>query len=429
MSGRRSQVDLPALVHRLLRLEAHVHRPSPVDTGRWKRLAVDDRADEVFDLVDQLVHLAGDLRDRHVDRRFAGHAALVLQRERRVERPIHRTAPTGPQRAFAARDFDDLMMLPRGQRLRNRRVSAAGEAQHGGEVVLQLRVVGPTRGGVGEHGGRLADALEVPAGEVEEMDGLFEDPVPDAVDVIAPPVGPETVGAPPQLDQRVLRVADVAGVDHLLHLAPQRRKPQLVADREELALAGRQRVQRVAVLERQRHRLFEQQVTPGLQHGGGDFEVQVGGKDDGDDVEVLAGEHVAIIGVDACAWPLVASPCLRRFGTRGDRAKLRARALRDGPGVVTAPGTVPDQPESDWLHPDPPDASRAARPADAFDIVAGSSPEVFGVATAALERGVTGERYRWLFARRIDAAGLPTLETAGAWTSEGRESGGLDVLS
>src|SRR5687767_5776384 len=97
MSGHRSQRDLPALVDRLLRLEAHVHRPAPVDAGRRERLAVGDRADDVFELVDQLVHLAGDLRDRYVDRRLTRYAALVLQRERWVERAIHRAAPTGPQ--------------------------------------------------------------------------------------------------------------------------------------------------------------------------------------------------------------------------------------------------------------------------------------------------------------------------------------------
>ena len=124
------------------------------------------------------------------------------------------------------------MMFPRRQRLRNHRVPPARKMDDGGEVIVQFRMVGPLRAGGGVDGHRVARAGEIPAGQVEKVDRLFEDPVAHAIDIVPPAIGALPVGMPPEFDQCVERIANRAGFDQFLHLAPKRRHPQFVADRK-----------------------------------------------------------------------------------------------------------------------------------------------------------------------------------------------------
>src|SRR5438309_11091414 len=68
-------------VDRLLRLEAHRHRPLAVRARGGERRPLGDRPDQQVHLLAQLEHLTGDLRDRHVAQRLT---ALVLEPERRL---------------------------------------------------------------------------------------------------------------------------------------------------------------------------------------------------------------------------------------------------------------------------------------------------------------------------------------------------------
>src|SRR6476659_10138252 len=102
------------------------------------------------------------------------------------------------------------MMFERGQRLRNDGVSTARKMDNCGEVVFEFVVARLTRVGRGVHGLRLADGTEIPASQVEEMNGLFEDPTADTFDVVSPVVGAQPIRAPRQFDNHVLWLTDVA---------------------------------------------------------------------------------------------------------------------------------------------------------------------------------------------------------------------------
>src|SRR5213079_236176 len=112
------------------------------------------------------------------------------------------------------------------------------------------------------------------------MDRLFEDPVADAIDVIAPAAGAEAIRPAKKLDEDVERPPDGACIDQLLDLSPERGKSQLVADREQAMVVARQCDQLAALIEIQAHRLFQQQVPPTLKHGLADFKMQIGWKHD-----------------------------------------------------------------------------------------------------------------------------------------------------
>src|SRR5262245_41403827 len=105
------------------------------------------------------------------------------------------------------------MMLPAAQALRDDGVSAAGKIDDGAEMIVQLRMIAPLAVGPREHGFRIG--LQIPAGEIEKVDRLFEDPVADAANVIAPAVRAKPIRAPPEFDQRIERLADGARVEQL----------------------------------------------------------------------------------------------------------------------------------------------------------------------------------------------------------------------
>src|SRR5579871_3167255 len=101
-------------------------------------------------------------------------------------------------------------MLEGGERLADDGELAVGKGDEGAEIVFQLRVtllprVSP---GIDAHG--ITRPGQVPAGQVEEVNRLLEDPVADALDVVAPTVRAETVWPPPQLDEHIERPANRA---------------------------------------------------------------------------------------------------------------------------------------------------------------------------------------------------------------------------
>src|SRR5439155_10803256 len=79
---------------------------------------------------------------------------------------------------------------------------------------------------------RLATSGHIPAGEIEKMDRLFENPASDAVAIVAPAAGTLAIGKTRQLDEGGPRPADGAVFDELLDAAPERRDAQLVANGE-----------------------------------------------------------------------------------------------------------------------------------------------------------------------------------------------------
>src|SRR6185437_6670882 len=110
---------------------------------------------------------------------------------------------------------------PAGQGLRDGRVSAAGELDNRGEIIVKLGMVRPMPVSRGVNRYRLSRLLKIPAGEVEEVNRLFEDPISHAGDVISPATRAEPIRFAPQFDERVKRFADRAIVDEMLHLPPQ----------------------------------------------------------------------------------------------------------------------------------------------------------------------------------------------------------------
>src|ERR1035437_7418107 len=113
-------------------------------------------------------------------------------------------------------------MLVTGEGLGDDRVAAIREMNDGAEVVLQLRMLVPLVAGIGEYGHWLAGLGEIPAGQIEEMNRLFQDPIAHLLDVVAPAAGALAVGIAPEFDQAVARITDCALVHHLLEPPPER---------------------------------------------------------------------------------------------------------------------------------------------------------------------------------------------------------------
>src|SRR5687768_7603652 len=112
------------------------------------------------------------------------------------------------------------MMLERGQRLRDHGVGAPGKSDDCAEVVLKLRMARLDRVGTRIDRDRLTRAGQIPAGQIEEVDRLFQDPVADAFDVKPPAARAEAIGTPPQLDQGIAWLANLACLDHLTNTPP-----------------------------------------------------------------------------------------------------------------------------------------------------------------------------------------------------------------
>ncbi len=182
------------------------------------------------------------------------------------------------------------------------------------------------------------------------MNRLFEDPASHPVQVVAPAVGAETVGASPEFDEGIIRLADAPGVDLMLDPPPEGREPQLVAHGEEPASLASEFDEPGAVLHAQGHRLFQEEVAVGLKDVVADLEVQVGGEDDTDDVEVLATEHFGVIRVNPRLFMLVLRPGLARVGAGRDGNETGPGRLGDGSGVMASPGSVTDQSEPNFGH-------------------------------------------------------------------------------
>ena len=85
----------------------------------------------------------------------------------------------------------------------------------------------------------------------------------------------------------------------------------------------------LTVLDAQRHRLFQQHVTSGIERRRRDFEMGVTRRDDVDEVELGLGEHPAVVGKDSCLRVRFCGRFLRSSGRRHNRDKLGLRIRRD----------------------------------------------------------------------------------------------------
>ncbi len=120
---------------------------------------------------------------------------------------VEGAAPVGPEGSLGAADFDGLMMLEGGEGLGDDGVAAVGVFEHGAEVVEEGGALGVAGIAVGVEFDGVAAGLEVPAGEVEEVDGFFEDPGADAVLIVTPAGGALAVGFAGEFDEDVLGIA------------------------------------------------------------------------------------------------------------------------------------------------------------------------------------------------------------------------------
>src|SRR5262245_19169547 len=107
------------------------------------------------------------------------------------------------------------MAFERCHGLRNDRKEAAGEVHDRAEVVLQLGSASLFRASAGVNRDWLTGRRQEPTAQIEKMARLFQEPVADAADVVAPALRTLRIGPAPQLDRQVARRADCAGIDHL----------------------------------------------------------------------------------------------------------------------------------------------------------------------------------------------------------------------
>ena len=237
------------------------------------------------------------------------------------------------------------MVFEAGERLCDDGMGAAGKAQDGGEMVGHA---GAARVAIAEreHRHRVAETFEVPHDEVEEVDGLFENPGADARGVVAPSAGARAEREAKEREADVLRDPDLAGVDHRLHATVLGRQAQLVADAKDAAARAGGGEQAVAVLQRRRHRLLEQHVLAGVEGGHADLRVQVVGHDDRDRVDVAAGEQRAVADVHRRRREIARGGSGGRLAGAGDSGEGGARRGRDRGSVMAAPEAVADQTEA-----------------------------------------------------------------------------------
>src|SRR4051812_29598404 len=157
--------------------KTHRYRPAAVNGTARKLLAVLNGADKHRHLVLELEYFASDLVDWDL---LHGLPVECTQRVARMQRTIQRTAPRSPERAFCSSDFHRLMVFERAQRLRHHGVRSAGKVNNGAEIVFQFRVANLPRGRGPINRLRLAKVAQIPTGQIEEMDRLFQDPITDA---------------------------------------------------------------------------------------------------------------------------------------------------------------------------------------------------------------------------------------------------------
>ena len=186
-------------------------------------------------------------------------------------------------------------------------------------------------------------ALEVPASQIEEVNRFLQNPIAHPVDVVPPAARTLSVRKPRQFDQHVLGRADHALVDQRSDASPKRRKTHLVIDGDDFALLCSQVRQWIAVFHAQRHRLFQQQMPPGFEHGFADFEMEVVWHHRGDHVNVIPLKQSEVV-VDDRHARLFGGRSLAA-GRRRDRNGLQSCALRglNRASVKAPPQSVADQ--------------------------------------------------------------------------------------
>src|SRR5215472_13000367 len=133
-------------------------------------------------------------------------------------RAVHCPAPTGPERSFRAGNFRHLVVFKRTQSLGNHRIGPSWKFDYRAEVILQFGMVraAPVRPSIDAL--RLAMTRKIPSRQVKEMNGFFQDPTSNPVDLITPAIGTLAIRPSPEFDYSVERLADRASANHLLDL-------------------------------------------------------------------------------------------------------------------------------------------------------------------------------------------------------------------
>jgi hypothetical protein len=108
-----------------------------------------------------------------------------------------------------------------------------------------------------QDGRRVAEPLEVPHDEVEEVNRLLQDPGTDPGRVVPPLARPRAVGKAEEADERVERAAELAGIQEAPDRPPLGREAELVADRQDAAAVPRGGQQAIAALDGGCHGFLE----------------------------------------------------------------------------------------------------------------------------------------------------------------------------
>ena len=251
---------------------------------------------------------------------------------------------------FGSGQLDRLMMLPAGKRLRDHGIAALGKFQHGREIVVQLGMARLPAVGRGIDRHRLADGAEIPAGQVEKMNRLFQHPIADALDVVSPAVRAQAdrAAATARSGHRAARRSRRQSISSftLPHSDESRHSCPTASIR---FLSRARAISSSQCGQRQGHRLFQKQMPAGLERRPADFVVQIRRKHDVDDVELLAlGQHLPIIGIDAGLRIIVPGALLAGSAERAQMAvKFGAVDRGDRPRMMGAPRAVADQTETE----------------------------------------------------------------------------------
>src|ERR1041385_8662713 len=107
-----------------------------------------------------------------------------------------------------------------------------------------------------------------------------------------------------------------------------------MADCEKSAVQARKSNEFMTMLDRNRHRLFEQEMFARAENIGANLKVQVGRKHDINNFNVGLGEQFAIIRDDFRIWMLAASLVLAGGRTHGDGGQFSVRTRGNGTSMV-----------------------------------------------------------------------------------------------
>ena len=123
-----------------------------------------------------------------------------------------------------------------------------------------------------------------------------------------------------------------------------------MTNRQDQIVFCRQRDQLIALGDAECHWFFDEQVPLGGQNGAANFVVPAIRDGDVDRVDVIAGQQLAVIGMDRCARMGLPRGRLRYLRRHGDGPQLRPRRGGDCARVMRAEEAVADEAEAE-THP------------------------------------------------------------------------------